>query len=149
MKRYYIDIGSGVFLASLAGFLMVQLDGIPREGVILPIVVLWALLICSALMIVEGLVKRDARRIDFFEGTNIFHFVSIAIIFFFSIYLCLYFSYTITIFLMNFSVVSLLTEKRTNRKIGANVLFSGSVVLFIYMFFTVLMRVYFPEPFFS
>ncbi len=149
MKERAVDIGTAVFICLLSLFLMRQLEGVPREGVLLPNVILWALIACAALMAVRAFfLPRDAV-LPFFGDLNIRHFGFVICVFLASVFCALYVSFFLTIFFMSLSVTVFLTAERTKTAMALNLLFSAGVVAFFYLFFTRLMHINFPEPLLS
>ena len=104
MKERTIDILTAVFLIAFSLVMRSQLEGIPREGVLFPLCVL---------------------------------------------YLIMYVSFNICMAVGIFTMLIVLTPKKTGKALLANLVFTAAFIVFFQVFFTNIMHIYFPEPFFG
>ena len=61
----------------------------------------------------------------------------------------MYVSFTICMAVGIFAMLIVLTPKKTGKALLANLVFTAAFIVFFQVFFTNIMHIYFPEPFFG
>ncbi len=148
MPKYLVDTLSGLFLILLSIMLLGQLRNIPVEGAILPQVTIYTLILFSSVLAIQAIIKREKEKINFVDDLDGVQFTSTAIVYAISIYACLTFSFLSSLFLMNIIIVVSLAEHKNIKSLISAVIFAALMTTFIYLFFTKLMNIYFPENIF-
>lgn len=148
MKERTVDMATAAFLIAFSLLMRSQLEGIPREGVLFPLCVLYVMMGCSVLLAARAVVTGKGE-ISFFGDIPPLRWCLVAGIFVAQVLGALYFSFTVSMSLGMFVMLIVLTPRRTGRSLLADVLFTAAFIVFFQLFFTHIMHIYFPEPFFE
>lgn len=148
MKERTVDIVTALFLIAFSLLMRSQLEGIPREGVLFPLCVLYLMMGCGVLLAVRAVVAGKGE-ISFFGDIPPLRWCLVAGIFVAQVLGALYFSFTISMSAGMLLMLIVLTPKRRGGSLVADVLFTAAFIVFFQLFFTHIMHIYFPEPFFG
>ncbi len=148
MKERTVDIVTAIIIAGFSLVMQSQLDGIPTEGVLFPMSVLWLLLICSLLMAVRA-VFMAAGSYSFFDGIPPLRWLILVLIFAGQVLGAMYISFKIFMVLGMFAALTAMGPSKTGRTLVSNLAFAVLFVLFFQVFFTNIMHIYFPEAIFE
>lgn len=148
MKARAIDLLSAAFLFVFALVMRSQLDGVPREGVLFPLCVLYLLMACGCLLAFRAVVSGKGE-ISFFGDIPRRRWCLIAALFIAQVLGALYVSFTLCMAVGIFAMLIVLTPRKTGRALLADLVFTAAFILFFQIFFTRIMHIYFPEPLFG
>ena len=141
MKERTVDIVTAALIAGLGLLMRAQLAGIPPEGVLFPLSVIYLLMGCAVLLAARALFSRaDVPPLRWCLVTAIFVLEVLG---------AMYVSFKVSMGLGLFAMLMVLTPRRTGRSLFVNILFTAAFLLFFQLFFTDVMHIYFPEPFFG
>ena len=138
MKERTIDILTAVFLIAFSLVMRSQLEGIPREGVLFPL----CLLALRAIMAGKG-------EMSFFGDIPPQRWCLVTAVFIAQVLGAMYVSFNICMAVGIFTMLIVLTPKKTGKALLANLVFTAAFIVFFQVFFTNIMHIYFPEPFFG
>ena len=142
MKERTIDILTAVFLIAFSLVMRSQLEGIPREGVLFPLCVLYLIMASSVLMAGKG-------EMSFFGDIPPQRWCLVTAVFIAQVLGAMYVSFNICMAVGIFTMLIVLTPKKTGKALLANLVFTAAFIVFFQVFFTNIMHIYFPEPFFG
>lgn len=148
MKERTVDILSAAFLLAFGLVMQSQLDGIPREGVLFPLCVLYLLMGCGVLLAVRAVVA-GRGEMPFFGDIPPRRWCLVAGIFIVQVLGAMYVSFNAFMAAGMLAMLIVLTPRRTGRALIADLAFTAAFILFFHVFFTNIMHIYFPEPFFG
>lgn len=148
MKERTVDLLSAAFLCVFALVMRGQLAGIPREGVLFPLCVLYLLMACGVLLACRAVVSGKGE-ISFFGDIPPRRWGLIAALFIAQVLGAMYVSFTLCMAVGMFAMLILLTPRKNGRALLVNLAFTAAFILFFRLFFTDIMHIYFPEPFFG
>ena len=148
MKERTIDILTAVFLIAFSLVMRSQLEGIPREGVLFPLCVLYLLMACGALLAFRA-AAAGKGEMSFFGDIPPQRWCLVAALFIVQVLGALYVSFNICMAVGMFATLVVLTPRKTGRALLADLVFTAAFILFFQLFFTDIMHIYFPEPFFG
>ena len=141
MKERTIDILTAVFLIAFSFVMRGQLEGIPREGVLFPLCVLYLIMACSVLLALRAIMTGKGEM-SFFGDIPPQRWCLVSAIFIVQVLGAMYVSFKI-------SMAVVLTPRKTGKALFANLVFTAAFIVFFQVFFTNIMHIYFPEPFFG
>ena len=136
MKERTIDILTAVFLIAFSLVMRSQLEGIPREGVLFPLCVLY-------------LIMAGKGEMSFFGDIPPQRWCLVTAVFIAQVLGAMYVSFNICMTIGIFTMLIVLTPKKTGKALLANLVFTAAFIVFFQVFFTNIMHIYFPEPFFG
>ncbi|MEI3477973.1 MAG: hypothetical protein V8Q84_01380 [Bilophila sp.] len=148
MKERTVDIVTAALIAGLGLLMRAQLAGIPPEGVLFPLSVIYLLMGCALLLAARALFSR-ADAPSFFGDVPPLRWCLVTAIFVLEVLGAMYVSFKVSMGLGLFAMLMVLTPRRTGRSLFVNILFTAAFLLFFQLFFTDVMHIYFPEPFFG
>ena len=136
MKERTIDILTAVFLIAFSLVMRSQLEGIPREGVLFPLCVLYLIMASSVLLALRAIIPPQ-------------RWCLVTTVFIAQVLGAMYVSFNICMAVGIFAMLIVLTPKKTGKALLANLVFTAAFIVFFQVFFTNIMHIYFPEPFFG
>ncbi len=148
MKERTIDILTAVFLIAFSLVMRSQLEGIPREGVLFPLCVLYLIMASSVLLALKAAVAGKGEM-SFFGDISPMRWCLVSAIFIVQVLGAMYVSFNISMAAGMFATLIVLTPRKTGKAMLANLVFAAAFILFFQIFFTNIMHIYFPEPFFG
>lgn len=148
MKERTADILIAVFLIAFGLLMRSQLAGIPPEGVLFPLSVIYLLMGCGALLAARAAFSRGGE-LSFFGDAPPLRWCLVAGIFVLEVLGAMYVSFKLSMGLGMFAMLVVLTPRRTGRALLADIVFTAAFLLFFQLFFTDVMHIYFPEPLFG
>ena len=148
MKERTIDILTAVFLIAFSFVMRGQLEGIPREGVLFPLCVLYLIMACSVLLALKAIMAGKGEM-SFFGDIPPQRWCLVSAIFIVQVLGAMYVSFKISMAVGMFAMLIVLTPRKTGKALFANLVFTAAVIVFFQVFFTNIMHIYFPEPFFG
>lgn len=148
MKERTIDILTAVFFLAFSFMMQAQLEGIPREGVLFPLCVLYLIMACSVLLAIRAALKGKGEM-SFFGDIPPLRWCLVTGIFVLQALGAMYVSFNISMAVSMFAMLFVLTPRKTGRALFANLVFTAAFILFFQLFFTSIMHIYFPEPLFG
>lgn len=148
MKERTIDILTAVFLIAFSLVMRSQLEGIPREGVLFPLCVLYLLMACSVLLAFRAAVAGKGEM-SFFGDIPPQRWCLVSGIFIVQVLGAMYVSFNISMAIGMFVMLVVLTPRKTGKALFVGLVFTAAFILFFQIFFTNIMHIYFPEPFFG
>lgn len=146
MKERSVDLIIAVFLLAFCLLMQTQLENIPREGVLFPLCVIWLTMGCSVLMAIQGFIAGSVE-LSFFGDIPPLRWCLVTGIFLVQVIGSLYLSFNLSMGIGMFATLCMLTPGRAPRTLLANAVFTVLFLLFFQIFFSNLMHIYFPEPF--
>ncbi len=141
-------MATAVVVAGFTLLMQSQLEGIPREGVLFPMCVIWMLLGCSLLLAVRA-VLGGRGELSFFDGIPPRRWCLVIMIFAMQVAGSMYLSFKMFMALGMFATLCVLTPVRSGRALAFSAVFTVCFVLFFQIFFTNIMNIYFPETLFE
>lgn len=148
MKERTVDIVTAALLVAFGLLMRAQLAGIPPEGVLFPLSVIYLLMGCALLLAGRALFSR-ADAPSFFGDVAPLRWCLVAAIFVLEVLGAMYVSFKLSMGLGIFAMLLVLTPRRTGRSLLANIAFTAAFLIFFQLFFTDVMHIYFPEPLFG
>ena len=148
MTTRHVDLITSAVVAAVAGLLLLQLEGIPREGVLFPAFVLWVLMACAVALAGRALWQASGT-LSFFGGIDPKRWCLVSGLFLAQVFGALFVSFKISMFVGMFAILTVLTPQRTTRNVVLNAVIAGLFVVFFQVFFTDIMHIFFPEPLFE
>ena len=148
MKERTVDLLSAAFLLAFGLVMRSQLDGIPREGVLFPLCVLYLLMGCGVLLGIRAVVA-GRGEMPFFGDIHPRRWCLVAGIFVVQVLGAMYVSFNVCMAAGMLAMLTVLTPRKNGRTLLANLAFTAAFILFFHVFFTSIMHIYFPEPFFG
>ena len=148
MKERTIDILTAVFLIAFSFVMRGQLEGIPREGVLFPLCVLYLIMACSVLLALRAIMTGKGEM-SFFGAIPPQRWCLVSAIFIVQVLGAMYVSFKISMAVGMFAMLVVLTPRKTGRALFADLAFTAAFIVFFQVFFTNIMHIYFPEPFFG
>lgn len=146
MNARSYNILLAILFATTSIFLLGNLKGIPVEGRIFPSFLLYSILFCSLLMILHSFQKslKKDKVVIFSEVPWLLWFVVIGIFVFYMVGM-FYLGFYFTTFVASMGVVTAMSIKEWKKKLMQNLLFSLGLSFSLYLFFSLLMHVPFPD----
>ena len=148
MKERTIDILTAVFLNAIRLVMRSQLEGIPREGVLFPLCVLYLIMASSVLLALRAIMAGKGEM-SFFGDIPPQRWCLVTAVFIAQVLGAMYVSFNICMAVGIFAMLIVLTPKKTGKALLANLVFTAAFIVFFQVFFTNIMHIYFPEPFFG
>ena len=148
MKERTIDILTAVFLIAFSLVMRSQLEGIPREGVLFPLCVLYLIMASSVLLALRAIMAGKGEM-SFFGDIPPQRWWLVTAVFIAPVLGAMYVSFNICRAVGIFTMLIVLTPKKTGKALLANLVFTAAFIVFFQVFFTNIMHIYFPEPFFG
>ena len=139
MKERTIDILTAVFLIAFSLVMRSQLEGIPREGVLFPLCVLYLIMASSVLLALRAIMAGKGEM-SFFGDIPPQRWCLVTAVFIAQVLGAMY---------VSFNICMAVTPKKTGKALLANLVFTAAFIVFFQVFFTNIMHIYFPEPFFG
>lgn len=147
MQERTLDIGLGGCLLGLSGLLWTQLEGLPVEGSLFPSALI-CLLAAGSLLLIGRAILHGGETIKFFGETPMKQWFLATILFSIQCVTAMYVSFKLGMSLGMLSLLLLLSPCRTWRSIVGNVSFVVLFLVFLEIFFSRIMHIYFPETLF-
>ena len=148
MKERTVDLVTAALLVAFGLLMRAQLAGIPPEGVLFPLSVIYLLMGCALLLAARAFFSREGAP-SFFGGVPALRWCLVTAIFVLEVLGAMYVSFKLSMGLGMFAMLMVLTPRRTGRSLLVNIAFTAAFLLFFQLFFTDVMHIYFPEPFFG
>ena len=142
MKERTIDILTAVFLIAFSLVMRSQLEGIPREGVLFPLCVLYLIMASSVLLALRAIMAGNG-------DIPPQRWCLVTAVFIAQVLGAMYVSFNICMAVGIFTMLIVLTPRKTGKALLANLVFTAAFIVFFQVFFTNIMHIYFPEPFFG
>ncbi len=148
MSTRSINILTAICISMLSIILLGQLKGIPREGTIFPKFLLYALIACSALMVIRSLLP-GFKREEVIIFKDIPYSLWLVVVGIFVIYVIgvFHIGFFVSTFLASLSVTSVMSRSQWKRALMANIVFAVGINIFFYLIFRNLLHVPFPRGF--
>ena len=148
MKERTIDILTAVFLIAFSLVMRSQLEGIPREGVLFPLCVLYLIMASSVLLALRAIMAGKGEM-SFFGDIPPQRWCLVTAVFIAQVLGAMYVSFNICMAVGIFAMLIVLTPKKTGKALLANLVFTAAFIVFFQVFLTNIMPIYFTEPFFG
>ena len=148
MKERTIDILTAVFLIAFSLVMRSQLEGIPREGVLFPLCVLYLIMASSVLLALRAIMQAREKcpSSETFPHSG---GVLVTAVFIAQVLGAMYVSFNICMAIGIFTMLIVLTPKKPVRRCSPILCLRRRLSCFSRSFFTNIMHIYFPEPFFG
>lgn len=143
-----IDIASAAVILLFCLLLHSQLDGIPVEGLIFPMSIIYLLMGCGVLLAGRALIARR-EEMSFFGEIPPARWCVISAIYLLQALGAMYVSFRLFMSVGMFVTLFIMEEKHSLKGIVFNALFVACFMAFFQFFFTGVMHIYFPEPLFE
>ncbi len=125
-----------------------QLEGIPVEGLLFPMSIIYLLMGCCVLLVGMTL-SSPKENVNFFVGISPAHWYVVTAIYLVWILGSMYVSFKIFMSIGMFVTLFIMEETHSLKKIFINFVFILCTMAFFQIFFTNIMHIYFPEPIFE
>ena len=146
MKGKAINILWSSILTLLSITLLIQLKGVPKEGTLFPSFLIYALLLCSVLLFIRAfLPKFKDEYVIIFGEVRPSSWCIVVAIFICYIMGMFYIGFYVTTFISSLGVVTIMSLKKLRDTIFSNILFSIGLTISLYLFFSVILNVPFPD----
>ena len=142
MKERTIDILTAVFLIAFSLVMRSQLEGIPREGVLFPLCVLYLIMASSVLLALRAIMAGKGEM-SFFGDIPPQRWCLVTAVFIAQVLGAMYVSFNICMAVGIFAMLIVLTPKKTGKALLANLVFTAAFIVFFQVFFTNIMHIYF------
>jgi len=146
MKGKVINILLSSIFSLLSIILLFQLKGVPKEGTPFPSFLIYTLLLCSALLFVRAfLPKFKDEYVIIFGEVRPLSWCLVVAIFIGYIIGMFYIGFYVTTFISSLGVVTIMSLKKLRNTIFSNILFSFGLTILLYLFFSIILNVPFPD----
>ena len=135
MKERTIDILTAVFLIAFSFVMRGQLEGIPREGVLFPLCVLYLIMACSVLLALKAIMAGKGEM-SFFGDIPPQRWCLVSAIFIVQVLGAMYVSFKISMAVGMFAMLIVLTPRKTGKALFANLVFTAAFIVFFQVFFS-------------
>lgn len=142
------DVSCAAVVALISLLLWSQLANIPEEGRIFPMCVIYLLLGSSFLLAVRTFLACK-EKFMFFGGIPVWRWFAFIAIYLVQILGAMYISFKLFMGLGMLTTLFFLEQKHSVKQTVINILFVACFLVFFHVFFTSIMHIYFPEPFFE
>ena len=125
MKERTIDILTAVFLIAFSLVMRSQLEGIPREGVLFPLCVLYLIMASSVLLALRAIMAGKGEM-SFFGDIPPQRWCLVTAVFIAQVLGAMYVSFNICMAVGIFAMLIVLTSKKTGKALLANLVFTAA-----------------------
>ena len=133
MKERTIDILTAVFLIAFSLVMRSQLEGIPREGVLFPLCVLYLIMASSVLLALRAIMAGKGEM-SFFGDIPPQRWCLVTAVFIAQVLGAMYVSFNICMAVGIFAMLIVLTPKKTGKALLANLVFTAAFIVFFQVF---------------
>lgn len=144
MKQRTADLGGATLLCGFSFLMLSQLDNVPVEGALFPRWTLYLILL-SALLLGLRAVFLKSGSVSFFGEIPPKRCLVVCCIFLLQVLGSIYFSFMICMGVGMFLMAWFLTPCKNGKSALADLAFSAGLLIFFELFFTDVMKIYFPE----
>ena len=129
MKERTIDILTAVFLIAFSLVMRSQLEGIPREGVLFPLCVLYLIMASSVLLALRAIMAGKGEM-SFFGDIPPQRWCLVTAVFIAQVLGAMYVSFNICMAVGIFAMLIVLTPRKTGKALLANLVFTAAFIVF-------------------
>lgn len=139
------DLLSALFFIILSLVLRSQLEDVPVEGALFPLWTLNLIIAASLFLALRAFMKKENKPVSFFGEIPPLRWLGVIALFFIQVFCAMTISFLWSMGIGMFIMLLFLAPVKNFKTVLADFLFAAGLLLFFELFFTNVMRIYFPE----